>query len=257
MHHVYFDESIHSRGGFILGAYVFGEDAGPAVTEVLRQCGLRPDIDEFKSSARMVEHPEQVAVRRELVAVLDGYRIGVAVVPSEERASLGLHALRALAQMTVANGPPATRWHAHFDRGVFASAQLATESALTLGLDRYYDVSAEEDSRVVKGIQLADLVAHTCATMLLETLGIVTKRVKVGPDSGCAADVETELGFELWAGIRYRFLHGGPVNGQDPIYTGALMDVGAQGLYVADSCSPALREGAVRRFGENYLGCIH
>lgn len=30
----------------------------------------------------------------------------------------------------------------------------------------------------MKGIQLADLVAHTCATMLLETLGLVTKNVK-------------------------------------------------------------------------------
>jgi hypothetical protein len=66
-----------------------------------------------------------------------------------------------------------------------------------------YKLFLEVDSIKVKGIQLADLVAHTFATMLLEQLGLVDKKVKAGENSGYDPDLEIELGFELWASIRY------------------------------------------------------
>src|SRR5262245_51007872 len=108
-----------------------------------------------------------------------------------------------------------------------------------IGLDQYCDVRAEQNSRVVGGLQLADLVAHTTGVMLLETLGFIRKQVKAG------------------AGLRYRFFHAGPVDQQEDLYQGALMDVGPDGLYISEACSAELRAAAMHRFGQCYLGCIH
>lgn len=48
--HIYFDESIHDRGGFILGAFVVGRDALPGVSSALTAVGLVPGESEYKSS---------------------------------------------------------------------------------------------------------------------------------------------------------------------------------------------------------------
>jgi hypothetical protein len=75
VNHMYFDESIHQRGGFILGAYIFGPSAESRVSEALDKCGLRPNVDEYKSSMRMADHPEQLALRSELRLVRHGLYI--------------------------------------------------------------------------------------------------------------------------------------------------------------------------------------
>jgi hypothetical protein len=253
----YFDESIHPRGGFILGAYVYGPSADASVARALEISGLKPDIDEFKSSARMTNHPEQIALRSELRGILDEYRIGVLVMPASLRTSLGAEALRGLDQFARLNLSDAGRPVAFFDEGIFDSVDQAMRLSAELEIDRSCDVRPEQNSRVVKGIQLADLVAHSCSIMLLETLGLVTKQVKAGSSSGYDPEMELDLGFELWAGLRYRFFFAGPVADQDELYGGALMNVGAHGLYIAETCSNQLRMAANQRFGTNYLGCIH
>ncbi len=258
MGYFYFDESIQERGGFIVGAYVYGPDADVEVTTALERVGLRPGVDEFKSSARMSAHPEQVALRAELKRLLVNFRVGVLVTPNDDRATLGAEALRCLDQIARANElAKGERLMAFFDQGVFGSPGQAAALSGSIGLNQYCDVKAEQDSRAVKGLQLADLVAHTAGIMLLETLGLVRKQVKAGPHSGYEPDMELDLGFEMWASIRYQFFHAGPMEQQEDVYQGALMEVGVNGLYVSQACSPALRAGALARFGRCYLGCIH
>lgn len=255
--HVYFDESIHLRGGFILGAYVIGSDADAAVSRALSNCGLQPTVDEFKSSARMSERPEQVCLRSELLRVLQSYRVGVLVIPFEERESLGQEALLGLDQIRRANDIfKGRRVVASFDRGVFRSADQCRDLSGRLKVDSC-EILAEQDSRFTKGIQLADLVAHTAATMLLEKLGLVTKRVKAGENSGYLPDTEFKLGFELWTSIRWQFLHGGPVAGHEEDVAYPLVRVRGYGLRIAESCPQSLRQAAESRFAECYLGCIH
>ena len=258
MAHLYFDESIQERGGFIVGAYVYGPDADVEVSAALERVGLRPGVDEFKSSARMSEHPEQVALRAELRRVLAAYRVGVLVTPNRDRASLGAEALRGLDQIARANKlTGGKRLKAFLDQGIFDSPQQAAALSAAIGLDQYCDVKTEQDSRSVKGLQLADFVAHTASVMLLETLGLVNKQVKAGPNSGYEPEMELDLGFELWAGIRYQFFHAGPVEEQDDVHQGALMEVGVKGLYISQACSTELQAAASARFGQCYLGCIH
>ncbi len=258
MPHFYFDESIQAQAEFIVGAYVYGPDAEGAVTSALERVGLRPGVDEFKSSTRMSEHPEQVQLRDELREVTRSYRIGVLVAPLAERADLGRLALEGLDQIARANELTGmVGLEADLDEGLFSSAQEASRIIGASVVPGYCAVRPEQESRQVKGLQLADLVAHTAGIMLLDSLGLVTKTVKAGPSSGYDEDLAMDLGFEMWAGLRYQFFTAGPVPHQDEIYNGALMQVGLNGLYVAPSCSDRLRAAAESRFGQCYVGCIH
>ena len=64
-----------------------------------------------------------------------------------------------------------------FDEGLFQSSKFALQLVRgdpKFGLCKFH---FEQDPREHLGIQLADIVAHTCRTMLLETLGHITKKV--------------------------------------------------------------------------------
>ena len=122
MAYFYFDESIHERGGFITGAYVYGPDADATVAAAIHRVGLQPDVDEFKSSVRMSDHPEQVGLRDELRQILRDYRIGILVIPSADRASMGEEALRGLDQTARANNLAGqVELVAALDQGLFES----------------------------------------------------------------------------------------------------------------------------------------
>ncbi len=253
----YFDESVHDRGGFILGAFVHGPDPTDTVDSALQVSGLTPGQGEFKSSAPMHSSTDRRALRRNLQRILSRqYLYGVVVLPASERRALGKETLRCLAKIIAANGLTETRQSAYFDEGVFASAHDAAVLVKELGVSEYCDVFAEQDSRTVRGLQLADLIAHTFATMLLDTMGLITKRVKAGPASGYDPDLDVDLGFELWAGVRYQFFCGNlpaKVESNDDM----IVDVSSYGLHVADTCPLKLRNAAFTRFGTQYLGCIH
>jgi hypothetical protein len=253
----YFDESIHQRGGFILGAYVFGPDPTEQVNAALASVGLDPDADEYKSSATMKGHPERQALREELHKILGlEYQYAVVVVPFYARISLGIEALRALRQFCDANRLTRLRESAYFDQGVFTSVKEAMRVADETGVLLCADIIAEQDSRMIKGLQLADLVAHTCALMLVDALGMLPKTVKAGLDSGYDPDLDIELGFELWSRVRYQFFNGGlprHVESNDDM----MVEVGRYGLHIAGSCSSMLRNAALARFERQYWGCIH
>jgi hypothetical protein len=253
----YFDESIHDRRGqFITGAFVFGPDPTQTIREALAAVGLDPDRDEFKSSALMAEHPEQQALRGRLHNILAPYRYGVVVTPAPERSSLGRESLIGLANICVANRLTYNREDVYFDNGIFPSASRGLELADEIGASRYCNVHPEQDSRHVRGLQLADLVAHTFGIMLLDALGLLNKTVEAGGDSGYPPDLDVRLGFMLWASVRYQFFNGGLAkdlhSNEDRV-----VDVTGHGLHVAASCCPELRDAALGRFGRQYLGCIH
>ncbi len=97
--------------------------------------------------------------------------------------------------------------------------------------------------------------------MLLEELGVVRKIVKAGEDSGYDPNQEIELGFELWASLRYALIGNNehiPGLSPDPEDPANLFfRVDGYGMYLPDSCHTQLAAAARARFGVNYLGCIH
>ena len=256
----YFDESIHPKGNFTLGAFAYSEDSldGP-VAYALRQSGLTPGVDEFKSGARMDLNPEQARARQLLKSVIYNHcRIGVVVVPHCPRQLLGGEALCGLNKILSTNSFRSTSHDVFFDQGIFAGASAGERAADALCSDRPCRFHFEQDSLQVLGLQVADLIAHTCATMLLAQLGVVKKMVKAGENSGYDANSDMELEFELWASLRYNFFAAAP----PPVDTWKSqldfqVDVKSRGLHVAETCDANVRSAVLARFGSMYLGCIH
>jgi hypothetical protein len=256
----YFDESIHARGDFALGAFVYSEESlDEPGRDALSKSGLTPRVNEFKSGSRMDRKPEQVVARNLLHSVMANHcRIGVVVAPSSPRLALGPEAISGLRKILSTNQFRGYSHEVFFDEGIFgphSTGERAADPASVLYSCRFH---FEQDSVQVLGIQIADLVAHTCATMLLAQLGMVKKMVKVGENSGYDPDSDVELEFKLWAGLRYYFFAAAP----PPIDTWKSqldfqVDVKSRGLHIADACDEKVRNAALVRFGSMYVGCIH
>jgi hypothetical protein len=257
MAYIYLDDSKHHRFGFSLAAFVICDlDPMEHVSSVFRKYGYDPAEFEFKSSARMVGDGQVQALRGALKSFISrNCKIAVCVVDGDKR--LGPAALKLLSS---ALSHPTLQGQANkvfFDEGLFQSTTAATflaERDATLSCCEFY---FEQDSKMQLGIQLADIVAHTCSTMLLETLGHVTKKVTLtAPGDSVYDGLEVGLGFEMWAGIRYTFLSKNKQNPKDD-FDLANVDVYPWGLFIDDSVSDEISNAAMERFGENYLGCIH
>jgi hypothetical protein len=184
-------------------------------------------------------------------------RLGLVVAPVLDRQFLGRDALLGLKKIIEANCLYPSVHEAHFDQGVFSSQQQAENWAAEVGLPPDVRIFATDDSRRVGGIQVADLAAHSMATMLMERLGLVTKTVKAGPNSGYDPELDIEIGFELWTTLRYHFFMKSRAPNPDRESYNPNYDVSSNGLFVSPRCDAALAAAAEGRFGIAYLGCIH
>lgn len=257
----YFDESIHPKGKFAIGCFVYSETClDSPVSNALLESGLVPKVDEFKSGARMDRNPKQARVRgllREVIYKQCG--IGAVVAPEYPRNLLGSEAPLGLAKILSTISFRSKTHEVFFDKGIFKNeAEGRHEVAGALSHCPPCNFHFEQDSVQVLGLQVADLVAHACAMMLLAELGLSKKMVKSGENSGYDPDADMELEFELWASLRYSFFAAPP----PPIDTWKsqadfCVDVASRGLHIADSCDANVRSAALARFGSMYLGCIH
>ena len=260
MGYFYFDESVHSRAHFALGAFAYSEVAlDNAVADALQSVGLRPGVDEFGSGFRMDREPVQAQARNLLKRVIrDHCRIELVIASEKSRPTLGNEALLGLDKILATNQFASDSHEVFFDEGIYASPEVPEAVASWIRNSHHCTFHFNQNSVVVMGLQVADLVAHTCATMLLAQLGVVKKLVKAGENSGYDPNSEGPLEFELWAGLRYNFFSAAP----PPVDTWQSqldfqVNVESRGLHIADSCDPKIREAAVVRFGKMYLGCIH
>lgn len=259
MRYFYFDESIHPRGGFIIGAFVYSEDdVTEDVFQALAEVGLVPRQDEFKSRTPMAEDSRQRVLRDKLKMLLQGTNVGLVVLPIDSRARLGSEALQGLGKILSANFQGMQKHCVYFDQGI----EIDNSNVLIRLFEQKQDceVFAEQDSRIIGGLQLADLAAHCLSIMLLEALGIISKTIKAGEESGYDPDVDISIGFELWATLRYCFFkdQGPTIEELESNPVDSLMfDTGAYALYISPYCSAELRTAAEARFSTVYLGCIH
>lgn len=246
---LYFDETIREKGDFVIGALVASEiDLTPLVHRIWQDEGLDPRAYEFKSSSPKHTDEKSKKHRTQLARLLIDCRLALLVVPMCERKLLGNHCAALLAQLLKSKLIPHNANSLFVDQGILVS----TDELDALGLKVY----PEQNSISCGGLQVADHAAHVLGSMLLEDLGCLTKLVKISDEEGCC-DETINLGFELWAGLRYSFF--GITNPELDPYdqnTHTRM-VDGYGLLVTSSCSPKLRKAAKRRFGSIYLGCIN
>jgi hypothetical protein len=112
------------------------------------------------------------------------------------------------------------------------------------------------NSANVQGIQLADLVAALCGVRLREEMSQNPKFLQYGDESGYDPPIEAEVGYELWASLRYSMLHAPTALGED-MPSVAMYPTYGYGFFLSANCSDNLREKADKTFGAIYLGCIH
>src|ERR1700687_1298180 len=256
----HFDESLHPEAQFALGAFVYSEESLDAtISEALYQSGLIPGVDEFKSGIRMDRNPKQAHARQLLKSILhERCGIGVIVAPDLPRQLLGHEALYGLNKILSTISFRSKSHDVFFDQGLFPHLFVGQQAIEVVSFAQSCRFHLEQDSKRFLGLQVADLVAHMCATMLLADLGLVRKTVKAGDNSGFDPGSDIELEFELWATLRRRFFAAPP----PPVdsWKSQLdyqVDVESRGLHIAQSCDPRLRDSALARFGKMYLGCIH
>jgi hypothetical protein len=255
---VYFDESIHAEAGFIVGAFVFCDtDPNQSIANSLLSVGLTNFNDEFKSGARMVANAPLAQLRDQLLEQLFATKIALIVIPSVRREELGDEALGFYLQILENNGLADQSHSLYLDEGIPIS-----QSNLELAIVKMNSKSLillNQKSHVIRGIQLADLAAHSCAVMLKQHLSADKKLVAAGENSGYEPNLMIDLEFKLWAQMRYQFFKA-PLAQEatvdDPVgnYT---YDVTGYGLYVSSHCSEGLTAAALERFGDCYMGCIH
>jgi len=254
----YIDDSVHDVAGFIIGACVYTNiDLNDKIIDIIKSCGFDPDIFEYKSSANYSKEPEKAKVREQLKGLLaDSCKLGIVVIPRTNREQLGFECVKAAKQFIDSNKQIKKPISIYIDQGMFASKSKAEQLINSFNLT---DCSfhLEQNSIDVKGIQLADLAAHISSIQLKDALGLVTKTVKAGDNSGYDPDLDIELGFEMWATIRYTFFNeGSKLYTDDPIADSTLK-VEPYGLYVSDLCDKNLTDIVRTKFGDIYLGCIH
>jgi len=253
----FLDDSKHPTAGFCLSSIVFTEsDPQKYVEQILLNHGLQPGHDELKSSSRMKDGPANVAIRDDLKNYLRCCKVGVAMSPTEG----SLYAdSAALLQKMLGHSDVGQAEHTIFvDREIAPSKREQEVFLAVRGAERCH-FHFEQDSKVVGGIQLADLSAHICAIMMKDSLGLITKRVRAGENSGYDPDSDMELGFEMFATIRYSFLGiCAPYVQEEPQpRLQHFLLISDYGLQVSDALPETLRAAAESRFGSLYLGCIH
>lgn len=257
MAHLYFDESIRENGKFIVGALVLAQDSlSSVVRNQWRAMGFDPDVFEYTSSAPKLNDPQSQQQRSFIRALLHSTSLALTVSPSAERRTLGRDCASLVAQLQDTGLLAPGNHELYVDQNIFMPRDC--ESALvTMGVS----VFLNQDSRIAAGLQIADHAAHALGGMLLEEMNIVRKMVLAGEGSGYDPELEIELGFELWASLRYsllgknEYIPGVSPPPNDPI--NPYFRVDGYGLLVSPSCSEKLAEHARNRFGINYLGCIH
>lgn len=251
----YFDDSVHDDTEFVLGAFVFfNKDVCSDVAGILSKFGFDPSTDEYKSRLNMSNCPQMVKVRRAIGRYIHSNgQVGIIIVPWIERKKLGEYALSAFSKILDQNNLGKNH-RVYFDEGTFRSKQTALSLSEKLPFPDGIQFNFEQDSKKVRGIQVADYAAHNCALQLKAKITGVEKYVKAGKSSGYDAGLDIELSFELFANLRYAMFHDGKPLGDEPP---DLMTVMATGYYIAESCNDKVKDAANKLFKTVYLGCIH
>lgn len=245
---VYFDETVHDQNGFLILAYVICQsDPQDDLARVLSS----HMVEEFHSLEKMQGNEKAQKLRREIRLYLNRKcRWGVFVLPCSVRWTLSEELPGVISQL-VDTCQRVDAVSVYMDEGIVKESDLQLLREAT-GIERLNLCKSHE----VYGIQLADLVAALCGVRLREAISQKPKMLQYGQESGFDPPIEAELGYELWASLRYSMHHDPTPLGED-MPEMAEFQTSGYGLFVSDKCSPELRYAANKLFGRVYLGCIH
>jgi hypothetical protein len=257
MGHFYVDDSIPDQAGFALAACVYTNgDLSDSVNDIFEKNSMDSRMTEFKSGANYQTNPKMASVRENLRQLFSkSCKLGLVIIPRNERKNLGSECLFGI-DLFIKNNELEKLTDVFFDEGLFSSVAAAEKMVSGLNLNRFR-FHFEQDSLQIKGIQLADLAAHTCSIMLKESMGFISKDGKAGENSGYDPDTAISIGFMMWASLRYNFFFQRFKKVVDDPIIDSTVDVEPYGLYISRHCSEELALEVRARFATVYLGCTH
>lgn len=201
--HCYVDESVQARSGFVASAFVFTDaDFERDVEHTLVEAGLTPREEELKSSSRMDTNPAMRAARDSILALAGSKtRIAVFIGPYDRR-TIGKHCLQALQSVLLRNAIAPASLDVHFDEDIFPSEAEARRLHQLFRFLSEARLHHQENSRLVLGIQVADVVAHSFGQILKAEISGEAKMIEIGgPNTGYAEGTTAPLGWSLLGAV--------------------------------------------------------
>jgi hypothetical protein len=274
--HCYVDDSIHDSFGFIVLAFVFSSyDLDTPVREALVAAGLDPEREEFKSGVRMDRNPAMQAARAQLIAVIREHaHVGVVIARRHHIVPLGKQCLQALQSILIRNGISPKGLRVYVDDEIFSSRGQAQAIHRVFRFFAPIELFPCEVSHTCRGIQAADLVAHTLSQVVREGVTGTPKLIDVGgPDNGYAEGTMMPLSEFLLAQFRSKILARrmayegeqfdpatdpviiGPDD--DPANYGQYPEAVGWGVHVAQETPDAVRHAVFKMLDRVWLGCMH
>jgi hypothetical protein len=243
---IFIDESIQHALGYICVGFAYcDEDPAELVRGAIRQAGLTPALDEYKSGARMANAPCLHSLRENIYRiVLENCKLGVYIGPIEERPTLLTSVIATADQIIQRNSLPLPQ-AVFVDEGIGGPAVPSTNIVLTTGCD----------SKLVAGIQLADFVAYHCSYLLKCSLTGKQKKVLVESNPHPLSGEEVDLDWLVQTDFRRHFFvenrSTDEIQGDDWFFK-----LAGYGAFVSDKLSPEVRSSAEETFDSMYFGCV-
>ncbi len=256
----YFDESIHDQDLYIVGAFVLAPgDIEDRLRIGFESMGLRPGVDEFKSSATIRKSPEQVLLRKMLAAEISrSCRVIATIHQRSRRSSVGVEAL-AMLNRVAGHGLAGRLKSVHFDEGVGWKGcdfnkpleEFPWLHGLTL------ELSCCSKERV--GVQLADLVSKSIALVIRGQLPGRERTHIAGKNSGYDPELLVPLGWSSLMGLRHALVGISTIPGPGEELTDErfVKEVYPHGLWIDEGLPLNVKTAAKMAFGRVWMGCIH
>lgn len=245
--YVFIDESIHSDHDFMLLSFVIcQQDPQEELCKILNEFGLL----EFHACEKMDGNQLMQHMRKAFIEfIFHNARWGVFILPSNARHKIFHDFSFLIAHIEKLLGD---RWLNIFvDEGVAKRSEI-----FQVKLKNNASKIVISDSSIVKGVQLADLVAALCGVRLREKISGNAKILTYGAESGYEPPIKAELGFELWAKLRYMMCRGDMPIGNSKIEIATFPTIDS-GLLLSDQLPERISTIARKTFGQLYLGCIY
>lgn len=243
---IFVDESIQKDLDYICVGFAYCEEPpDEAIYTAIRDAGLIPGEDEYKSGYRMSGSDSKHFLRNSInQLVLERCRLGIYIAPLRERPTLLAGIADTATKLVQANNLSQPQ-SVFIDQGIGGKVLANEHIAVAVGCD----------SRKVPGIQLADFVAYHCSYLLKCALTESTKKIQMGDAPHPLAGEEVDLDWALRTELRRHFFveprNFDEIEGDDWFFR-----LAGYGAFFSPGLRNSVRQAAEQTFDSMYFGCV-
>lgn len=243
---VFVDDSQHKEYGFTVLAYLIECNSDHTYLNDILAVAKLP---EYHSYLKFDRSKELQSIRSKLTSYINfNCRWGILIAPFEEVQNFGV---RTDLITAACKNYFRTNCRIYLDLGLKVSRNCGDSNST-----REECVIEGCDSRSVLGIQLADIVANNASLRMKERLGGRVKMLTYGQEAGFDPPITTNLGYELWASLRYSMMKD-PITISNDEEIELTRNTLGYGLILSSNCNDQIKSAATSEFGQCYVGCIH